>query len=94
MHDGQATISPDILARYAGDAAREVQGVHAISGRHGVKVDQSDGVTRVVVHLEVTWGTSIPAVGAAVQSRIRDYLARMAKLADVDVHVVVDGVAP
>ena len=39
MQEGQATISPDILARYAGDAAREVEGVHALSGRRGVKVE-------------------------------------------------------
>ena len=28
--EGHATISPDILARYAGDAARETAGVHGL----------------------------------------------------------------
>ena len=94
MHDGQATISPDILARYAGDAAREVEGVRAVTGRKGVKVEQTNGVVHVEVHLAVAWGGSIPAIGAAVQQRVRDYLAQMAKVAAVDVDVVVDEIEP
>lgn len=93
MHDGQATISPDILARYAADAAREVDGVRAVTGRRGVKVDESDGVVHVEVHLAVAWGASIPAVGAAVQQRVREYLAHMAKADAVEVDVVVDEIA-
>ena len=30
--EGQASISADILARYAGDAAIEVEGVRALAG--------------------------------------------------------------
>jgi uncharacterized alkaline shock family protein YloU len=94
MHDGQATISPDILARYAGDAAREVDGVRAVTGRRGVKVDESDGAVHVEVHLAVAWGASIPAIGAAVQRRVREYLAHMTTAGTVDVEVVVDEVEP
>ena len=94
MHDGQATISPDILARYAGDAAREVDGVRAVTGRRGVKVTESEGVVHVEVHLAVAWGASIPEVGAAVQLRVREYLAQMAKADAVQVDVVVDEIAP
>jgi uncharacterized alkaline shock family protein YloU len=86
--EGQATISPDILARYAGDAAREVDGVHGLAGRRAVKVD--DG--HVEVHLVVEWGASIPEVGAAVRERVREYLARMARVDGVEVTVVVDEV--
>jgi uncharacterized alkaline shock family protein YloU len=93
MHDGQATISPDILGRYARDAAREVDGVHAVTGRRGVKVSEADGVVHVEVHLAVDWGASIPGVGGAVQARVREYLARMAQARSVDVAVVVDEVA-
>lgn len=93
MHDGQATISPDILARYAADAAREVDGVHAVTGRRGVKVHESDGTLQVEVHLAVRWGESIPAVGAAVRQRVHEYLAGMAKAGSVAVDVVVDEVA-
>ena len=88
--EGQATISPDILARYAGDAAREVEGVHALAGRRAVKIDEGNAVE---VHVVVTWGASIPAVGAAVRERVRDYLAQMARVEAADVTVVVDEVA-
>jgi uncharacterized alkaline shock family protein YloU len=88
MQHGQATISPDILARYAGDAARDVDGVHGLAGRRGVKV----GDAGVEVHLVVEWGAAIPAVGAAVRDRVREYLARMARVEGVEVTVVVDEV--
>ena len=93
MHEGQATISPDILARYASDAAREVDGVHSLAGRRGVKVSDADGVLHVEVHICIDWGASIPAVGTAVRSRVRDYLMHMAKAGGADVDVVVDEIA-
>jgi uncharacterized alkaline shock family protein YloU len=93
MHDGQATISPDILARYAGDAAREVEGVHELAGRKGVKIADTDGTVRVEVHLSVEWGASIPDVGAAVRARVGAYLQQMANLPSAEVDVVVDEVA-
>jgi uncharacterized alkaline shock family protein YloU len=93
MHDGQATISPDILARYAGDAAREVEGVHELAGRKGVKIADTDGIVRVEVHLSVEWGASIPEVGAAVRDRVHAYLRQMANVAPAEVDVVVDEVA-
>ena len=93
MHDGQATISPDILARYAADAAREVEGVHELAGRKGVKIADTDGIVRVEVHLSVEWGASIPEVGAAVRTRVRAYLQQMANVASAEVDVVVDEVA-
>ena len=93
MHDGQATISPDILARYAADAAREVEGVHELAGRKGVKIADTDGIVRVEVHLSVEWGASIPEVGAAVRDRVHAYLRQMANVAPAEVDVVVDEVA-
>jgi uncharacterized alkaline shock family protein YloU len=92
-HDRQATISPDSLARYAGDAAREVEGVHELAGRKGVKIADTDGVVRVEVHLSVEWAASIPEVGAAVRDRVRAYLQQMADVESADVDVVVDEVA-
>lgn len=87
--NGQAAISAEILARYAGDAAREVDGVHALAGRRPVKVEG----LRVEVRLEVNWGASIPAVGAAVQARVREYLERMARIEPWSVDVVVEAIA-
>lgn len=94
---GRASISADILARYAGDAAREVRGVrHLVDGhlpRHrGVRVTEEDGATRVELHLQVDWGASIPDVGREVQRRVRDYLRRMADVEPEAVDVVVDEV--
>ena len=92
--EGRASISADILARYAGDAAREVAGVRGLHGKRGVRVDEAEGAVRVELHLAVEWAASIPAVGREVQSRVRDYLGSMADLEPVAVHVVVDEIGP
>jgi len=90
---GQASISSDILARYAGDAAREVDGVRDVRKR-GVKVSGSNGAVRVEVHVNVDWGASIPALGREVQTRVREYLLRMADVEQATVDVVVEEVGP
>ncbi len=64
--EGQASISTDILARYAADAAGEVVGVRGLSEssipgrRGGVRVSGEDGGVRVELHLVVDWGASDP----------------------------------
>ena len=93
-----ATISSDILASYAADAAREVDGVRGLVEstlhRHkGVRVLEGDGSVRVELHLAVEWGTSIPDVGRAVQRRVAGYLERMAQIEPEAVDVVVDEIA-
>jgi uncharacterized alkaline shock family protein YloU len=88
--EGHSLISPEVLARYAADAAREVPGVTGLvegALRHkGVRVD--GGV--VELHLAVGWGVSIPDVGATVQQRVVEYLGRMADVRPAAVNVVVD----
>jgi uncharacterized alkaline shock family protein YloU len=91
--DGQASISTAILARYAADAAREADGVRGVPKR-GVKITDQDGAVRVEVHLLVEWGASIPAAGRDVQTRVREYLLRMADVDPASVDVVVDEVGP
>jgi uncharacterized alkaline shock family protein YloU len=96
--DGQASISGDILARYAADAAREVPGVRGVAesplpGRRGVRVANEDGEVRVELHLTVEWGASIPDLGREVQVRVREYLQRMADVEPAAVDVVVDEIA-
>jgi uncharacterized alkaline shock family protein YloU len=96
---GRASISPDILARYACDAAREVEGVHALVESHlhrhrGARVTEHDGGVRVELHLAVEWGSSVPDVGRAVQRRVREYLARMADVDPAVVDIVVEEVSP
>jgi uncharacterized alkaline shock family protein YloU len=92
--EGRASISADILARYAADAAREVAGVAGLHGRHGVKVEEHDGSVRVELHLVVAWGAPIPEVGRTVQERVREYLGNMADVEPASVAVIVDDIAP
>ena len=90
--DGQASISTDILGRYAADAASEIEGVRGLAGRRGVKVTSEEGEVRVELHLALAWGASIPDVGRAVQARVREYLEGMADVEPVTVDVIVDDV--
>jgi len=94
MDGGQASISAEILGRYAADAALEVDGVREVPKRGGVKVAESDGEVRVELHLAVEWGVSIPEVGRDVQMRVREYLLRMADVEPASVEVVVDEIGP
>jgi uncharacterized alkaline shock family protein YloU len=92
--EGQASISADILARYAGDAALEVEGVRELAGRRGAKVTGENGAVQVELHLVVEWGASIPEVGRAVQVRVREYLGSMADVSPATVDVIVDEIGP
>jgi uncharacterized alkaline shock family protein YloU len=90
-----ATISSDVLASYAADAAREVEGVRGLVEstlhRHkGVRVLEDDGRVRVELHIAVDWGSSIPDLGRELQLRVAAYLARMASIEADAVDVVVD----
>ena len=83
-----AVISSDVVARYAADAAREVDGVTGIveGVRKGIRVEGGE----IEVHVSLRWGMSIPDVGAAVQARVADYLERMADARPTAVNVVVE----
>lgn len=87
----QATIATDILARYAADAAREVDGVRAIAGRRGVRISGKEA-KRIELHVVAEPGVSIPTLGRAVQARVREYLSSMADVEPASVDVVVDAI--
>ena len=94
-----ATVSKEVLASYAADAAREVEGVGGlVEGtlhRHkGVRVLEGEGGVRLELHIAVEWGASIPEVGQEVQRRVSAYLARMASIEAGAVDVVVDEIGP
>jgi uncharacterized alkaline shock family protein YloU len=98
--EGNASISQEILASYAADAAREVDGVRGLVDGHlprrgGVRISGGDdgGALRIELHLAVDWGASIPVLGAAVQERVREYVGRMTDLRVDAVDVVVDEIA-
>ena len=80
-------ISPDVLARYAADAAAEVPGVHT-KQRRGARVNGLE----VEVHVVIDYGANIPDVAAEVQKRVVEYLVRMADVEPTSVDVVVDDV--
>jgi uncharacterized alkaline shock family protein YloU len=85
--EGHSVISPEVLARYAADAAAEVPGVHT-KQRRGARVMGGE----VEVHVVVDYGADIPRVAEEVQRRVIEYLGRMADVAPVSVNVVVDDV--
>jgi uncharacterized alkaline shock family protein YloU len=93
------TISSDILASYAADAAREVEGVRglvesALHRHKGVRIADDDGQVRVELHLAVEWGASVPDVAREVQQRVAAYLERMAKVKPEAVDVIVAEIGP
>ena len=91
--EGHASISPEVLGRYAADAARDVDGVHGVL-RHGVKLEGEEGRVDVELRLALEWGASVPQVGREVQQRVREYLKRMANVEAATVDVVVDELGP
>jgi uncharacterized alkaline shock family protein YloU len=95
--EGTASVATEVLARYAADAAREVEGVAGlVEGRlprqGAVRVVVEDGVT-IELHLELAAGASAQEVGAEVQRRVADYLERMAGARPQAVDVIVDEIA-
>jgi uncharacterized alkaline shock family protein YloU len=98
--EGHASISPDVLAKYAGDAALEVEGVRGLVESHlprhrPVRISVAEDQTvSVELQLVLEWGASFPEVGRVVQERVGDYLARMADLSPARVEVVVGEIGP
>lgn len=88
--NGESVISPEVVARYAADAACEVDGVTRIvqGVRRGIRVDGES----IELHLAVRFGVSIPVVGSAIQESVAAYLERMIDARPSAVNVVVDEV--
>jgi uncharacterized alkaline shock family protein YloU len=84
-------ISDDVLARYAGDAALEVDGVSGLT-RDAAEVSGADGAVDIAVHLELAWGAGAEAVSRQVQQRVAEYIERMANVQVASVDVVVERV--
>jgi uncharacterized alkaline shock family protein YloU len=84
-------ISTDVLARYADDAALEVEGVSGLT-RDAAHVVGTAERADVVVHLELEWGAPAEEVARRVQDRVTEYLERMANLEVGSVDVVVERV--
>ena len=95
--EGTASVAGDVLATYAGDAAREVEGVAGlVEGRlprqGAVRISVEGGMT-VELHLELARGAAAQEVGAEVQRKVADYLEQMAGTRPRAVDVVIDEIA-
>ena len=97
MMQGNASVATDVLASYAADAAREVDGVAGlVNGRlprqGAVRINEEDGRLSLELHVELAWGAEAEAVGTEVQRRVADYLERMAGARPHAVDIVIDDV--
>jgi uncharacterized alkaline shock family protein YloU len=95
----RSLISGDVLARYAADAARQVEGVVGLadglrSWGKSVAVSGDDDTLAIVLSLELEWGRNASDVGREVQRRVVEYLGKMANASPVSVDVVVGTVSP
>jgi uncharacterized alkaline shock family protein YloU len=84
-------ISNDVLARYAGDAALEVEGVSALA-RDAAEISGADGRFDIDLHVELAWGAGAESVAREVQQRVAEYIERMANVSVGSVDVVVERV--
>lgn len=87
----EAVISNEVLARYAADAALEVEGVSGL-GRDAADISGSEGSVDIDVRVELAWGAPAAEVAKRVQERVSEYLERIANVRVGSVDVVVDRV--
>lgn len=85
-------ISHEVLARYAGDAALEVEGVSALTRDAAEVTGGTDSAFDIDVHVELAWGAGAEGVARVVQERVAEYVARMANVDVRSVDVVVERV--
>ena len=91
--DADSLISPDVLARYAADAACEVEGVGGLADGplhrgKAVSVSGDEDTLAVSFALELEWGHNAAEVAGEVQKRVSEYLAKMANVTPAAVDVL------
>ena len=104
---GSVSIADDVLARIAGLAALEIDGVSAVAGNitrenlpkvrrqnlvKGVKVSINDNKVAADLSLVMAYGFNIPATCKHVQSRVRNTVTNMTGLEVTDVNVSIAGI--
>jgi uncharacterized alkaline shock family protein YloU len=97
--DRKAVVAEDVLASYAADAAREIEGVACVLDgslphRRGAQVSVTDCGAGVEIHLGIDWGVDAVEVGTTVQARVAEYLVQMAGFSRVTVGVVIGQIGP
>jgi uncharacterized alkaline shock family protein YloU len=86
--DKESLIAPDVLGRYAADAACAVDGVAGLFDGKPVRVTGDEDTLAVAFALELEWGRNAADVAREVQKRVSDYLAEMANVTPASVDVV------
>ena len=104
---GLVVIAEEVVAKIAGMAALEVEGVAAMSGNNttdmigklsgaslarGGRVEVEDGVTTIDLILVLTYDCSIPKVSKEVQEKVKAAIENMTGLEVSDVNVKIAGV--
>ncbi|MBR4808625.1 MAG: Asp23/Gls24 family envelope stress response protein [Lachnospiraceae bacterium] len=104
---GLVVIAEEVVAKIAGMAALEVEGVAAMSGNNttdmigklsgaslarGVRVEVEEGVTTIDLILVLTYDCSIPKVSKEVQEKVKAAIENMTGLEVSDVNVKIAGV--
>ncbi|MFI7607826.1 Asp23/Gls24 family envelope stress response protein [Micromonospora sp. NPDC049366] len=91
---GDTRIAPDVVARVAAHAARQVPGVYALvpvpARPHGVAARLDDRVASVDVELVAWYGSSVLAVADAVRDAVIDQVGAATGLAVREVTVTVE----
>jgi uncharacterized alkaline shock family protein YloU len=91
-------ISVEVIAQYAGDAAKQVDGVSGLADGplhrgKAVEITGDADTLAVGLNLELAWGRSAAEVAGEVQRRVSEYLARMAQVTPASVDVAFDAVS-
>ena len=104
---GQVVIAEEVVAKIAGMAALEVDGVRAMAGNsttdmigklsktslsRGVRVEVDDGIITIDLMLVLTYDCSIPKVSREVQEKVKAAIENMTGLEVSDVNVKIAGV--
>lgn len=104
---GAVQIADDVVAMIAGLAAREVEGVSAMTGNaagelmskvgvksmsKGVKVDILEKNVSVELAVTIEYGYNIPAVCQKIQAKVKSAIENMTGLNVSDVNIRIAGV--
>lgn len=105
---GNIKISVDVVAKIAGIAATEIQGVSGMhtsfvegvaqkfgakkSSSQGVKVDITENIANIDLYLVVDYGVKIPELAWSVQESVKENVEAMTGLEVVSVNIHIEGI--
>ena len=106
--EGPVSISDEVIAVCAANAALKTEGVVNLSGgisnalsknflgkelnSKGVKVNQTDAGVEIDVHITVKYNTKIPAVAWEIQENVKNEVQHMTEHKVAAVNIHVEGV--